>query len=433
MLPEGWVNTPFEEIGRWGSGGTPKASEASYYGGNIPWIRSGDLPDGPILKHEIGISDRGLASSSAKWVSPGSVLVAMYGATIGKLGLTTYPVTTNQAIASIETAQGIDAQYLFEYLRSQKAELISLGQGGAQPNISQEILKARQLPLPPEAEQRRIVAKLDTLTARLVRARAELDRVSTLAVRQRFAILEDVFRGAADHPLARIEDICRVGTGSTPKRGERRYYENATIPWVTSGAVNLGLIKEPTELITEAAIKETNCKLFPAGSILVALYGEGKTRGMVATLGIAAATNQALAVLHSFESRVYPEWARLFLLARYEETRSAASGGVQPNLNLGIVKSIALPVPPLSEQASAIAAIKAAFTRADRLEAEAARARKLIDRLEAAILAKAFRGELVPQDPNDEPASVLLERIRAERAAAPKPKRGRRANAGADA
>lgn len=202
------------------------------------------------------------------------------------------------------------------------------------------------------------------------------------------------------------------------------------MPWITSGAVNGRSITEPTELITDAAIKETNCKVFPAGSLVVALYGEGRTRGKVAEMQIAAATNQALAVLHGFDrSRVEPDWVRIFLEARYDETRFEAAGGVQPNLNLGTVKAIRIPVPTLSAQRAGIKRVKELRTRADRLEAEPACARKLLDRLESAILAKAFRGELVPQDDNDEPAEKLLERIRVERAAAPKAKKGRKSRA----
>jgi len=302
--------------------------------------------------------------------------------------------------------------------------------GTLYPAIADRDVFGASILLPPAAEQRRIVAKLDALTARLARARAELDRVERLVARQRMAILGATFGEFCDRPRVRLAQLGSVGTGSTPKRGDYRYYGNGTIPWVTSGAVNLGTVLKPTEYITEAALKETSCKVFPAGSILVALYGEGKTRGMVATLGLAAATNQALAVLHSFNmDRVHPEWVRMFLLGRYEQTRSAASGGVQPNLNLGIIKSIEVPLPHVSEQITAVNRVHSAFARADRLEAEATRARALLDRLEAAILARAFRGELVPQDPADEPASVLLDRIRAERAAAPKPKRGRRAAA----
>jgi type I restriction enzyme S subunit len=300
-------------------------------------------------------------------------------------------------------------------------------EGTGQPNFNGSKLGNLVIPVPPLAEQRRIVEKLDALTARLARARADLKRIASLVKRLRLAALKQTFDQFASGPSETLERICRVGTGSTPKRGEPRFYNGGTIAWVTSGVVNQQSVDQATELITEAALRETNCKVFPAGSLLVALYGEGKTRGKVTRLDIPAATNQALAVLHSFdEARVDPQWVRLFLEGRYEQTREEAAGGVQPNLNLGIVKAIQLPLPSLSEQRVAISATGAAFASADRLEAEAARARALLDRLEAAILAKAFRGELVPQDPADEPAAVLLHRIRAQRASAPAAKRGRR-------
>jgi type I restriction enzyme S subunit len=109
-------------------------------------------------------------------VEPGSVLIAMYGATIGKVAITTYPVTTNQAIAFIKPADGVDPRYLFNYLRSRKSDFIALGQGGAQPNISQEIIKKQPIALPPTAEQRRIVAKLDLSIARVAHARSEVEK-----------------------------------------------------------------------------------------------------------------------------------------------------------------------------------------------------------------------------------------------------------------
>jgi type I restriction enzyme S subunit len=120
-------------------------------------------------------------------------------------------------------------------------------------------------------------------------------------------------------------------------------------------------------------------------------------------------------------------------LARSWVKRVASQQVGQANVNGSKLKALGIPLPPFDEQAEMLQRLNAAFARADRLEAEAARARALLDRLEAAILAKAFKGELVPQDPNDEPASVLLDRIRAQRAAAPEAKQksrnGRRVTA----
>ena len=177
-LPKGWAAMPLGNIGQWGSGGTPKSKEPSFYDGDIPWIRSGDLPDGPVEAHEITISEKGLKSSAAKWVRENAVMIAMYGATIGRLGITTYPVTTNQAVAfCIPNSKLGDSKFIFWLLRSMRETLVALGQGGAQPNISQEILKKQIALIPPLPEQHRIVAKLDSLTGRTARAREELGRI----------------------------------------------------------------------------------------------------------------------------------------------------------------------------------------------------------------------------------------------------------------
>lgn len=333
----------------------------------------------------------------------------------------------------LRSQDGIDCHYLWRFLRQDwfraEAEKHMSGAVG-QRRVPRLYLEEYSLPLPPAAEQRRIVAKLDALTARIARARAELDRVPALTERMRLRAIRDVFGKFGDEEILRIDELCKVGTGATPKRGESRYYKNGSIAWVTSGAVNSLVVMSPNEFITPVAIRETNCKVYPAGSLLVALYGEGKTRGKVAKLGIDAATNQALAVLHAFDTvKIVPHWIKLFLEARYEETRQEAAGGVQPNLNLGIIKEIRIPVPSLEEQRDGVEQVAILRARADRLESEAARARALLDRLESSILAKAFRGELVPQDDNDEPASVLLERIRAQRAVAPKKTRVARRSA----
>ena len=188
-LPQGWAEITIGDVGQWGSGGTPKSDNKSYYGGSIPWIRSGDLPDGPIVAHEIGITEEGLANSSAKWVPEGAILIAMYGATIGKLGISTYPVTTNQAVAFCAVNGAVEPRFLFHGLAAKKQHLIEMGQGGAQPNISQQLLKAVEFPLPPLPEQRRIVAKVDGLTARTARARKELDRIPALIARYKQRLL----------------------------------------------------------------------------------------------------------------------------------------------------------------------------------------------------------------------------------------------------
>lgn len=148
-------------VGEWQSGGTPSRSNKSYYGGNIPWLKTGDLNDGFILNIPESITEEAVANSSAKINPTGSVLIAMYGATIGKLGILTFPSATNQACCACIEFRAITQLYLFYFLLSQRSRFISRGGGGAQSNISKELIVNTHIPLPPLSEQQRIVIEIE--------------------------------------------------------------------------------------------------------------------------------------------------------------------------------------------------------------------------------------------------------------------------------
>ena len=160
-LPQGWVWTTLGVVGEWQSGGTPSRSNKSYYGGNIPWLKTGDLNDGFILNIPESITEEAVANSSAKINPTGSVLIAMYGATIGKLGILTFPSATNQACCACIEFRAITQLYLFYFLLSQRSRFISRGGGGAQSNISKELIVNTHIPLPPLSEQQRIVIEIE--------------------------------------------------------------------------------------------------------------------------------------------------------------------------------------------------------------------------------------------------------------------------------
>lgn len=188
--------------------------------------------------------------------------------------------------------------------------------------------------------------------------------------------------------------LVNVATGATPLRTNASYY-NGRIPWVTSGAVNAGRITKAKEFITELAVSETNAKVFPSGTLLVAMYGEGQTRGRVAELGIAAATNQAVAaLLFDEETDQLRDYLRLFFLQNYERIRLLSFGGVQPNLSLGVVRATEIPLPPIGEQAEIVRRVKEVLAIADRLRDRVDQAVGRVERSSHAVLAKAFRGEL---------------------------------------
>ena len=135
------------------SGGTPQRGVARFYGGKIPWVKSGELPDGPIFVTEESITETGLSESSSKLLPAGTLLIAMYGATVGKLGVLKIPAATNQAVCAIRPSQQLDRDYLFYWLFSIREELSKASFGGAQPNISQGYLRDLDVPLLPIFKQ----------------------------------------------------------------------------------------------------------------------------------------------------------------------------------------------------------------------------------------------------------------------------------------
>ena len=155
-IPEGWVWTRLGMIGNWQAGATPSKGNTKYYKGNIPWLKTGDLNDNYITKIPEHISELALKETSVKLNPTGSILIAMYGATIGKLGILTFPATTNQACCACQPSDAIIAKYLFSFLLSHRQTFIQRGTGGAQPNISKEKIVSTLIALPPLEEQKRI-------------------------------------------------------------------------------------------------------------------------------------------------------------------------------------------------------------------------------------------------------------------------------------
>ena len=162
-IPCNWCWTTLGEIGTWQAGATPSRAQKDYYGGNIPWLKTGDLTDGYIYEIPETITNKALEETSVKLNPTGSVLIAMYGATIGKTGILTFPATTNQACCACVDYKAVTQKYLFYFLLSHKEEFIRLGGGGAQPNISKEKIVETFIPIPPIAEQGRLVNEIEKL------------------------------------------------------------------------------------------------------------------------------------------------------------------------------------------------------------------------------------------------------------------------------
>jgi type I restriction enzyme S subunit len=447
-LPVGWKIARLEEIGAWGSGGTPKRTNQNFYtNGTIPWLVIGDLNDGLVTAAASSITEEALGSSAAKIVPRDSLLVAMYGS-IGKLGITGVDCATNQAIAHCKPFRElIELQYLFNALMHVKEDLISKGQGGAQLNISQGILRDQEIPLAPINEQRRIAAKLDTTLAAVDACRQRLDGVEALLKRFRQAVLAAATSGELTREWREERGIADEWNAAQlgPLLNDMRY---GTAKKCSYEAVGLPVLRIPNILesgcICQADLKYADfdaqevakLSLLPGDLLVIRSNGSLDLVGRVAE----ASEKDAGMLFAGYLIRLRPNQDKILspylqLALRSPSTRSTielaarSTSGVN-NINSQFLSSLAIQMPAIPEQQEIVRRTQSLFSLADQLEARLTSARRIVERLTPALLAKAFRGELVPQDPNDEPASELLARIRAARqaeAAASGPsRRGRR-------
>ena len=253
-VPESWVWTTLGEVGTWQSGGTPSRSNKTYYGGNIPWLKTGDLNDGLISDIPESITEEAVANSSAKINPTGSVLIAMYGATIGKLGILTFPATTNQACCACIEFNAIIQLYLFYFLLSQRNEFIAKGGGGAQPNISKEIIVNTFIPLPPLSEQQHIVMEIEKWFALIDQIEQSKVNLQTIIKQTKSKILDLAIHGKLvpqdpnDEPA--IELLKRINPDFTPC--DNGHYTQLPDGWCECRLENIVEYEQPQAYIVKS-------------------------------------------------------------------------------------------------------------------------------------------------------------------------------------
>lgn len=218
-----------------------------------------------------------------------------------------------------------------------------------------------------------------------------------------------------------IGQCFEVHVGATPSRREATYWAGG-IRWVSSGEVQFCRITKTKETISEIGLLHSSTQVNPSGSVLLGMIGEGKTRGQVAILDVDACNNQNCAAIWVSKTPVLPDFVYYWLWSRYERTRRAGSGNNQPALNKTRVERIPLPLPPIDEQRAIVEELDRSLSVMGEIERQASASLLRADRLRQSILKQAFEGRLVPQDPTDEPAAGLLDRIKAERSTTPRKK-----------
>jgi len=417
-LPPGWTSTQLDVVADWGSGGTPKADIADYYGGSIPWAVIGDLNEGLVGTTARTITDAGLSNSSAKMVDDHVVLVAMYGS-IGKLGLPTIPMATNQAIAFARPRCGVaNRLYLFYYLMHARHALTTAGKGATQQNISQTVLKAWPIPLAPLAEQDRIVAAIEEQFSRLDAAETVLQNALHRLKALRTSAIAAAYKG--DWPRTTLGEIAEITGGVTKdskREGDPSFVE---VPYLRVANVQRGYL-DLTEVSTiRVSPEKAQILMLQPGDVL---FNEGGDRDKLGRGWVwSGEIDRCIHQNHVFRARVlkgfdprFVSWHGNTFGQGWFDTHGRQTTNLA-SLNLTTLKSFPVPAPPLADQLEAVAEIERQLSIIDATTNVVKSAFIQGKALRRAILERAFSGKLLPQDPNDEPASVLLERVVAERA-----------------
>jgi type I restriction enzyme, S subunit len=390
------------------------------------------------------------------------VLIGMSGS-IGKLCIYNLdqPALQNQRTGRIKLLSKdiVDWRFIWEYLKTIESELKGKSKGLGINNVSSADIESLQFVIPPLSEQRRIVAKLEKILAKVDACKARLEKIPAFLKRFRQSVLAaaclgrltadwreknlqilpasnliaslktpapenhfDVFRLSADYDLppswiwAPLGRLGKLDGGGTPSKSKASFWAG-TIPWVSPKDMKTDRIVDSIDHISEEAISNSSAKMIPKGSILFV------TRGMILNHTLPVSITDVQVTINQDMKALVPEIPDmreyLFLANKYLSAKmlfavKEATHGTR-RLESQVLKNWAIPVPPLEEQREIVRRVEALFKIADDIEKRYEKAKAQVDKLTQSILAKAFRGELVPQDPNDEPASELLKRIHAER------------------
>ena len=402
-IPKDWVWSRLGNIGNWKAGATPSRHHAEYYlHGKIPWLKTGDLNDGYVTSIPEFITKAGLGSTPAVVNPVGTVLMAMYGATIGKLGILKLEAATNQACCACDLMGIVEGRYLFYYLMSQRECFRELGGGGAQPNISKDIIVRHPIPLPPIAEQRRIVSRVDELFAEVDKYSAAMDALASSSEMMEKKVLDLAIRGKltkrekGDEPAAQIiEKIVADKANRVAKKLIRKEKflppirpddEPFDLPrgWVwcrfgeicaygqcevvsfsglpkNTWALDLEEIEKGTgRLIERKLVKDKQATsgkhLFKKGMLLYSKLRTYLNKVLIADQD-GVCTSEIIPI--DFRGFVDVAYARVVLMSSYflSYTASKDYGVKMPRVSTDDMRMAAFPLPPLSEQKRIVARV----------------------------------------------------------------------------
>jgi len=442
-LPNGWTSCSLKDVVSSRKGKKPNAVINHAKKGYDPYILIDELE---------GNSPRTYTNDSKIPRATEKDVLLVWDGSIGKCasGLSG---AVGSTIAVLSPKNGLNTKYLEYFIKRSKNYITETSTGSGLQHVNKNLLKTLEIPLPPKGGQKRIADKLDVLLAKVKDAQSRLDKIPLILKRFRQSVLAAAFSGEltkewraknssymANNDLDFIKDFilkskitnrekkvleeiykacldpyeeqfvvplswkaCCIGmvglvnNGSTPSRKIAGYW-NGPIPWISSGEVRNNIISESREKITQKGLDNCSSKLFPFGTVLIAMIGEGKTRGQSAILNIDAAINQNIAAIQISHGRINPEYLWFWFQFQYENNRNYGSGSGPQALNSQRVRELPFVLAPKAEQDEIVKKIKSSFDELDNFIERYRKAKNYTDKLEQSILAKAFRGELVSQD-----------------------------------
>ena len=354
------------------SGGTPKSTCSVYYdGGTIPWLNTKEINYNRIYQTESHITEEGLNNSSAKWIDANSVIVAMYGATAGRVAVAKIPMTTNQACCNLMIDKSkADYNFIYYYLSNNYKHLLSMANGAAQQNLNAQVIKDFVISLPEIDEQHRISSFLSALDDKIAvnrRICENLEAQAQALFKHWFidfapfkngnfcANREQKITGKAckfvESELGMIPEgwrvvtlgeICKCELGGTPSRANKSYW-GGNIAWINSGEVNKFRICEASEYITEDGLNHSATKLLPAKTTVLAITGA--TLGQVSLLEIDSCANQSVVGVKE-NSKVPYAFIYPAIKSKIKELVNMQTGGAQQHINKDNIQSLRITIPP---------------------------------------------------------------------------------------
>ncbi|MES2776806.1 MAG: restriction endonuclease subunit S [Bacteroidota bacterium] len=395
-LPRDWMWVKLGEVCRTTSGGTPSRREPEYYNGNIPWVKSGELDRGVITDTEEKISEAAIKNSSAKVFPKGTLLIALYGATIGKLAFLGVDAATNQAICGIYQNEKISSFFLYNYLFYKKQKLVGQGIGGAQPNISQTILKELDLPLPPKATQEAIVSKIEELFSELDKGIENLRTAQQQLKTYRQAVLKWAFEGNEKTGTPFSEIILSYQNGISKRSAtEGEPFKVLRLADIKGGEINS---KEPREIkLSKSEIEKY--KLNDNDIIAIRVNG---SKELVGRFVLVNTKNEWAFCDHFIRIRLDNKMALPEFIKYYAESRSVrrfielnmVSSAGQNTISQTTLSSLEIKLPSIEEQNKTVQEIESRFIVADKMEESITQSLQQAEALRQSILKKAFEGRL---------------------------------------